>query len=222
MKIGRSSIPVNVRTPYTRVGNCDDARWVSVSVLVSLMSNELAQSLKRIIAVWTNIRICRRRKQNWRTSHTRKWWCLNSSTHRTNAIHVQDAKILHEAIVKKPLLHRSSTFKKKGAILIRVSFHSLLQWYPTRKKLHQKMKTTRSFFLVGRRVLQKVLVPLKATSVKFRGRWYQAKKVPHLPSVDCALFFLCHLPASYSSCARDPEQNGPNIRSQGVSSEELP
>ena len=50
MKIGRSSIPVNVLTPYTLVGHCDDARWVSVSVLVSLMSNELAQSLKRIIA----------------------------------------------------------------------------------------------------------------------------------------------------------------------------
>ena len=42
--------------------------------------------------------------------------------------------------------------------------------------------------LVSRRVLHKVLVPLKATSAKFRGRWYQAKKVPHLPSVDCALF----------------------------------
>ena len=33
------SIPVNVPTPYTRVGQCDDASWVSVSVLVSLMSN---------------------------------------------------------------------------------------------------------------------------------------------------------------------------------------
>ena len=44
MKIGRSSIPVNVPTPYTRVGHCDDARWVSASVLVSLISNELAQT----------------------------------------------------------------------------------------------------------------------------------------------------------------------------------
>ena len=49
MKIGRSSISVNVATPYTRVGHCDNARWMSVSVLVTLVGNELAQSFKRII-----------------------------------------------------------------------------------------------------------------------------------------------------------------------------
>ena len=38
-------------------------------------------------------------------------------------------------------------------------------------------------------ILHKVLVLLKGTSVKFRGRWYQAKEIPNLPSVNCALFF---------------------------------
>ena len=56
MMIGRTSIPVDVPTPYTRVGHCDDTRWVSLSELVSLMSHELAQSLKRSIALWTNVR----------------------------------------------------------------------------------------------------------------------------------------------------------------------
>ena len=50
MKIGRSSISVNVATPYTCVGHCDNARWMSVAVLVSLVGNELAQSFERIIA----------------------------------------------------------------------------------------------------------------------------------------------------------------------------
>ena len=46
--------------------------------------------------------------------------------------------------------------------------------------------------LVGRRVLHKVLVPLKATSVKFRGRWHHAKEVPHsaLFSVPSSSFVL--------------------------------
>ena len=123
MKIGHTSIPVNVPTPYTRVGHCDDVRRVSVPVLVSLMSHELAQCLKRSIALWTNIRsfwcliftfICCRRDQNWRASQTKRWWCFNSSIRCPNAIHVQGAEILHEPIVKKRLPHRSSTpFKKK-------------------------------------------------------------------------------------------------------------
>ena len=96
-------------------------------MLVSLMSNKLAQSLKRIIAFWTNMRsfwcqifalICRRRNQNWRTSQTKRWRYFHCSTCRTNAIHVQDAKILPERTVQKPLPHRTSTtFKKNSAIV---------------------------------------------------------------------------------------------------------
>ena len=82
VKIGRSSISVNVATPYTRVGHCDNARWMSVDVLVSLVGNELAQSFKRIIAFWTNMRsfwcqvfllISLRRNQSQRTSQTTRW-----------------------------------------------------------------------------------------------------------------------------------------------------
>ena len=158
MKIGRSSIPVSVPTPYTRVGHCDDVRWVSVSVLVSLMSKELTQSFKRIIALWTNIRsfwchifalICCKRNRNWRTSQTKRWWCF----------HVRYAQILHEPIVKKPLPHvqekrrhrqtlrdhpRLPTIAEPPHMLIRVSCRSRQKWYPTRKKLHQKRKTRRS------------------------------------------------------------------------------
>ena len=137
-----------------------------MAVLVSLMSNELAQSLCHIFAL-----ICRRRNQNWRTSQTKRCRHFNCSICRTNAIHVQDAKILHEPIVKKPLLHCSSTtFKKNGAIvkhsetihiflplpspsssppshphkLIRVFCHSHQKWCPTQKKLRQRRKTRRS------------------------------------------------------------------------------
>ena len=220
MKIGRSSIPLHVSTPYTRVGHCDDARWVSVSVLVSLMSHELAQSLKRITALWTNIRslwchifalICRRRKQNWRTSQTKRWWCLNNSKRRTNAIHVQDAKILHEPIVKKPLppplLHH---VQENGAIvkhcetihiflplpspllspppshmLIRVSCHSRQKWCPTRKRLHSQKKTRRSGATTegDEREVPWHMVP------------GQGSPTPSFCRL-CA-FFLCHLPASY-------------------------
>ena len=57
MKIGRSSVFVNVLTPYTRVGHCDNARWISVPVLASLMGNKLTQGLKRIIAGCTDKRL---------------------------------------------------------------------------------------------------------------------------------------------------------------------
>ena len=125
MKIGRSSISVNVATPYTRVGHCDNARWMSVAVLVSLVGNELAQSFKRIIEFWTNMRsfwcqifllISLRRNESRRTSQTTRWRYFNRSICRTNALHVQGAKILPEPNVQKPLSHRSSTtFKKNNA-----------------------------------------------------------------------------------------------------------
>ena len=123
-----SLIPVNVPTPYTRVGHCDDARWVSASVFAVLMSHKLAQSLKRSVALWTNIRslwcliftlICCRRNQNWRASPNKTVVVFLTARYAArHAIHVQDAKILHEPIVKKPLHHRSSTpFEKNGAIV---------------------------------------------------------------------------------------------------------
>ena len=163
-------------------------------MLVSLVSNELAQSLKRIIAFWTNMR------SFWcqifvlrRTSQTTRWWYFDRSVCRTNAIHIQDAKILPEPTVQNHCPTAPPPRSRKTAPRV----------LPLSSKMVSDSK--RSFskegkqdVLVGRRILHKVLVPLKATSVQFRGRWYQAKEIPNLSSVDCA--FFCAIFRFRSNC----------------------
>ena len=116
MKVGRSSIIVNVLAPYTRVGHCDNARWISVPVLASLMGNKLTQGLKRIIASCTDKRsfschflllLSLMRNHCQRTSPATRWRYSNRSVCHTNTIHVQKAKILSELTVQKPLTPRS-------------------------------------------------------------------------------------------------------------------
>ena len=96
-------------------------------MLVSLMGNELAQGSKRIIAFCTNMQSFRcqiillislRRNQSWRTSQATRWRYVYRSISRTNAIHIQDAKILPETTVHKPLFHRSSTAFQKNRTIV--------------------------------------------------------------------------------------------------------
>ena len=146
---------------------------------------------------------------------------------------------------QKPLSHRSSTTFKKTAPSSTLQDHPRLSCHcrapphddsrilplsskmvSDSKKLLQRRKTRRSG---GPSDLHEILVPLKATSVQFRGRRNQAQEIPHLPSVDCALLFLsifqfrsnCRFSLS-SSCAQDPDENGPNIRSPGIASKGIP